>query len=116
MPSWEEYVAGTDPTDAVSRLAITGFSSWGPVAVTDIWTDELSGEICTQRFVPVDRAVLSWPSVSSRWYSLSASTGMCSGFQTAADGLAATPPENTYTTPPSPDQPRFYRLGVQRHE
>jgi len=116
MSNGEEYEAGTDPTNAASTFAIYMVLPWGDTAVTDVWADEFSGEMNTQRMIVADRAVLSWPSVSGRWYALRESTGVSAEFRMTAGDIPATPPVNIYTASPGAENPRFYRLGVRRGE
>lgn len=88
LPSWQEYVAGTDPTNAASCFRITGaeLGSGG--------------------------TVIRWSSVSNRFYDISWSTNLQDVFTVlpGAIHLHATPPENAYTNPPDNRPTSFYRI------
>ena len=89
--TWQEYVAGTDPTNSVSSFRITG------------------GDVNAQG------AVVRWSSVSNHSYSLSRTTNLLEPFSAlaGASNLPATPPENVYTNPSSGSSKAFYRISVQ---
>ena len=74
LVSWEEYIAGTDPTQAGSGLTVEA----------DV--QPLGGGF-----------VVRWPSVADRIYAVESTTNLLSGFQSLESDIAATPPENTYT-------------------
>ncbi|MCF7817456.1 MAG: hypothetical protein K9M54_06210 [Kiritimatiellales bacterium] len=88
--SWQEYVAGTDPTNSASFFQIT------------------SADATPQG------AVIRWPSVSNRFYDLDWTTNLLDGFAVlpGATNLPATPPENAYTNPLDGRASSFYRVGV----
>jgi hypothetical protein len=89
--SWQEYVAGTDPTNPASVLQITG----GAVTAQSV--------------------VIRWSSVSNRLYSLSRTTNLTEAFTAlpGASNLPATPPENSYTHPAPVSSAAFYRITVR---
>ena len=89
--AWEEYVAGTDPTNAASVFKVKGCES--------------SSNKCV---------VVKWPSVAGRLYTLKCSTNLAAGFSTSpsASDIPATPPENTYTVPAQTSGACFYRIDV----
>lgn len=92
--TWQEYIAGTDPTNSASCFRISS---------VDI----------TQQ----GAAVVRWLSVSDRSYNLYWSTNLLESFTllAGASNLPATPPENVFTnSPPQNSTPSFYRLGVQK--
>lgn len=90
MSTWQEYVAGTVPTDALSVLLM-------PLTVQG----------------SAEEFVVRWWSASNRFYRVQRSTGTLDGFDLLTSGLPATPPENVYTDA-IPDLPRaFYRIGVE---
>lgn len=91
LSTWQEYIAGTDPTNAASCLQITGGS------------------------VNAQQAVIRWSSASNRLYSISRTTNLLEPFSilSGASNLPATPPENTYTNP-SGGNAAYYRIGVQQ--
>ena len=77
VPTWEEYIAGTDPTDPGSVFVLAGMAA--PTA---------DGAL-----------VLIWPSVSNRTYAVWVATNPLDGFNMPiAVDLLSTPPENRYTT------------------
>ncbi|MCF7817454.1 MAG: autotransporter-associated beta strand repeat-containing protein [Kiritimatiellales bacterium] len=90
--SWQEYVAGTDPTNPASVFKITG----------NVATPQ--GE------------VIRWSSVSNRFYDLGWTTNLLEAFvvPSGATNLPATPPENTYTNPLDNGASSFYRVNVYR--
>jgi hypothetical protein len=67
LPAWQEYIAGTDPTNTASSF----------------------------RVVESPRNVLNWNAASGRIYSVYWSTNLLSGFQSLATDIAA--PQNSYT-------------------
>jgi uncharacterized caspase-like protein len=55
--------------------------------------------------------LLTWSSASNGVYSIQYSTNLTQGFVfTAAAGLGATPPLNSFSVPNVPGAPRFYRI------
>ena len=97
MNNWQEYVAGTDPTNSDSVLAITAISNLAPSAATGF--------------------VIQWSSTTGKWYSLDRSTNLLSippfDFNVRSN-VPATPPLNTETDTTSQGQGLyFYRIGVQ---
>ena len=89
MLTWEEYIAGTDPTNHASRLLI-----------------EIAGQ-------NEDGTVLEWNSVSGRTYGIERSTNLTQGF-TPLPGLIAHP-TGTYTDQVDRgDNAVFYILNVEK--
>ena len=89
--NWQEWMAGTQPTNAASVFAL-----------------EWSG-------MPTNPAaiVLVWPSASDRVYVLSRTTNLLGSFSLLSNGIAATPPQNTYTDNVlSVGGTLFYRVSV----
>ena len=88
--TWQEYVAGTNPTNAASNLRITGGSA------------------------TVQGMVIRWSSASNKFYSLSQTTNLMEAFAAiaGATNLPATPPENVYTNDVPTGGISFYRIGV----
>jgi hypothetical protein len=90
MSNADEYAAGTDPTNALSVLAIV-----------DMATD--SGNA---------RAVIRWHSATGRLYEVWSTTNLAGGFTQVLDSaITATPPLNTLTSS-APAAAAFYRVGV----
>ena len=88
--NWQEWVAGTDPTNAQSFLLIEA-----------------------QNGAPISGYVVRWPSTSNRLYRLQWSSNLMSGFAVAASNIVPTPPINTYTdTAHSASSPIYYHIGV----
>ncbi len=88
LTNFEEYIAGMDPLDADSVLAIT-------------------------RIVPQAGGFqLSWPSAPDRTYTVEISVAPGNGYLPVVTGIAATPPENTILCPVDPKAvPRaFFRI------
>jgi hypothetical protein len=92
MLSWEEYIAGTSPTNA---------------------TDVLKMDMDVQAVG--NSSMLVWSSVSNRVYKVWRSTDLKSGFRQVSGNLQATPPVNTFNEPLMPvGQPGFYRISVEK--
>jgi len=89
LRTWQEYVAGTNPTNSASSFRIT-------------------------RSVTPQGSVISWSSVSNRFYDLSRTTNLLQSFSgiAGASNLPATPPENVYTNPVPDGAAAFYRISV----
>jgi hypothetical protein len=86
LTNYEEWYTGTDPTNASSVFAFT-------------YIDAASD------------CVLAWPSTTGRVYTLWISTNLVSGdYWLYDEGLAATPPENVYTTALEDAETVFYLL------
>jgi hypothetical protein len=84
----DEWMAGTDPTDASSIMAISSI------------TNGIDSTI-----------VIRWHSVSNRRYSILRSTDLTAGFdQIEAANVPATPPENSYTIDTGQARNAFYRI------
>ena len=90
--TWQEYLAGTNPTNAASNLRITG------------------GSVTSQG------AVIRWSSESNRFYDLVRTTNLLMAFGgvTGASNLPATPPENIYTNLDQNGNTTFYRIDVHQ--
>jgi len=88
--TWQEYIAGTNPTNAASNLRITGGSATS------------------------QGTVIRWSSASNKIYNLSQSTNLTEAFAAiaGATNLPATPPENVYTNPVPNGAATFYRISV----
>jgi hypothetical protein len=89
----QEYIAGTQPTNAASffRLLGDGMSGSGPV--------------------------LRWPSVSNRFYAVAKASNLLDGIAgfkllTNASRLPATPAANTFTDDLCTAEGAYYRIGV----
>jgi hypothetical protein len=91
MTNWQEYVAGTDPTNAGSVLVVSNVSS-----------------------LAQGRVVLQWPSVADRVYDVERATNLTSGFSALATNLAARTPMNSYTDVVDQASALFYRIRVGR--
>jgi hypothetical protein len=97
MNNWQEYVAGTNPTNASSVFQITG---------AQVTADA--------------QFILRWSSVSNRLYDVSHATNLAAGagaFMALPGGtnLPATPPQNTWTDSLSrATGPTFYRISVRQ--
>ena len=72
---WEEYVAGTVPTNTLSVFRISNI-----VSVAE------SGSLR-----------LSWYSISNHYYSIQSATNPAAGWGVVVTNLPATPPLNVYT-------------------
>ena len=100
VPTWSEYVAGTDPTNALSKLAITQCAE-----VRENGSGESSG------------FVITWPSVTGRVYSVKFCTNLADAVWTdlpGAIGLAGESPSMSVTNPvvPAAGSNRFFKVEV----
>jgi hypothetical protein len=84
-----EYLAGTDPTNATSRL------------------EALSSQVSSGAVY-----LLSWQSASNRIYTVDRSTNWTAGFGVLANNIPATPPVNVYTDDAPPGAAGFYRVRL----
>jgi len=92
LSNWQEYRAGTNPTDALSRFAITNIVAVG-----------VGGQF-----------ILHWPSVSGKQYRVTASTNLLEGFAIIVQtNIAATPPSNVYTTSVPASPCCFFRIELE---
>lgn len=89
MSVWETYVAGIDPNNPTSVLAVVA-------------SEPPPGPLNTNIHV------LRWVSVSGRVYHVGSKTNLFDSF--IWTNMPATPPVNSYTTPPADGV--FYRIGV----
>lgn len=87
--AWEEYVAGTNPTDANSVFQ---------VELTEM--DPESGDL-----------VMSWPSVFGKEYYILQSWDLNAWWQ-VSEAIPATPPMNTYSQVIDSDPAAFYRVAI----
>ena len=91
MKNAEEEIAGTDPTNKLSRLLITRIEKVNPSTI-----------------------LVAWPSVSNRVYAVHRETSLSNGIPSVArSNLLAHPPENTITFPED-KQLEFYRIRVHK--
>jgi hypothetical protein len=88
---FSEFLAGTNPTNAASRLEL--------VETTTVPTG--SG------------VVIRWQSASNRVYSVSRSTNLLAGFTVLASGVTAAPPENVWTDAVPPEAAGHYRIDLE---
>jgi hypothetical protein len=93
MVNWDEYIAGTVPTNALSRLFMT------PSAQASLTN-------CT----------VTWSSVADRRYTLLRGTNLRSGaFVPVVSNITATPPANTYTDSVVSLDVLYYRILVEQN-
>jgi subtilisin family serine protease len=93
MSNLQEWLAGTNPTNASSCLRLIAIPTNNPNAF-----------------------VVRWPSVAGKYYWLERSTNLLTGFNSVVQtNIAATAPTNTATdTAILPGKVRFYRVGVEQ--
>ncbi len=94
LHAWQEYIAGTDPTNAASSLKILSF--------------DLSDASRT--------ITLQWGSVSGRVYAVEYATNLLpAAFDIRTSDIPSTPSINIWTgTMPSNTFPLFYRITVRK--
>ena len=91
MLNWQEYLAGTVPTNASSKFQVTDFKRPGGT-----------------------NFVIQWSSVAGKKYALQTSTNLLAGFDGwATNHVPATPPLNTHTVIGDQVHRRYYRVMVQ---
>jgi autotransporter-associated beta strand protein len=90
--TWQEYVAGTNPTNPASVFKITG------------------------RSVNAQGTVIRWSSAPNKLYNLSRTTNLLTVFAAVAGAtnLPATPPENVFTNSQNDGNAAFYRINVHQ--
>jgi hypothetical protein len=86
-----EFLAGTNPTNASSKFQVTSFNGQGGT-----------------------NFVIQWSSVAGKRYALQTSTNMLAGFGGwGTNHIPATPPLNTATVSVDQVQHRYYRVMVE---
>ncbi|MFA6172109.1 MAG: glycosyl hydrolase family 28-related protein [Kiritimatiellales bacterium] len=93
LKTWQEYIAGTNPTNPASSLRI------------------FNGGTTAQGGI-----IIRWSSVSNRFYDLSQTTNLLNAFAAVTDAtnLPATPPQNVYTNLQNDGVASFYRINVHK--
>ena len=90
MNNWQEYLAGTVPTNASSNFSVTDFKRQGGT-----------------------NFVIQWSSVAGKKYTLQTSTNLLTGFDGwVTNHIPATPPINTHTVGVAQVEHRYYRVMV----
>lgn len=92
MLNRDEYWAGTNPTNPLSRLVLYQVAP-NPAA---------AGEF-----------LVSWQSATGRVYALQAATNLMTGFSLLTNGVPATPTVNVYTDTVDGAGLKFYRVRVE---
>jgi len=91
MVNWQEWITGTNPTNAQSVLKLPA--------------PDLSNS---------NGVVISWPSVSNRIYSIQRNADLTAPFSTLQDSIMGQGGSMSYTdTTATASAPLFYRVGVQ---
>ena len=90
--NYDEFIAGTDPTDPMSLLKVSAVAAGSGSTV-----------------------IIRWQSVSGKFYSILRSSNLSEGFEEIeATNIPATPPENSYTIDTNWASSFFYRVVVER--
>jgi predicted outer membrane repeat protein len=90
-PNWEEYYAGTNPTNENSVFAVSGIVESEDSSVT-----------------------ITWYSVSNRYYSLRSRPSLVGGnWETISNDIPATPPLNTVTVYVEDVEQNLYQIELQ---
>lgn len=92
-PNWQEFLAGTDPLDAESRLAFRSLE--------------------IQKTESQQQIVLRWPTVFGKVYEVWQSDGPDGSAWTWRRTIPGNGNEAEYTEPLAGGAPRFYRLRIQ---
>jgi len=93
LANWQEYIAGTDPTNAASKFQITQTQMGGVVGT---------------------HFVIRWSSVAGKLYAVDATTNLLEGFPlNLGSDILATPSENIMTIRVDRASQQFYRIRVQ---
>ena len=92
--NWNEFIAGTEPTNANS-----------------VWESAVANQTG-------NNYVIRWPSVAGRYYKVNRSTNfMTTAFTPITSALAANVPENVYTdSPPTSVARYYYRVSVTTNQ
>jgi hypothetical protein len=91
MNNLQEYLAGTNPTNASSKFQVTDFKRQGGT-----------------------NFVLQWSSVAGKKYALQTSTNLLAGFtEWVTNHVPATPPINSHTVSVNQVRSRYYRVLVE---
>jgi uncharacterized repeat protein (TIGR02543 family) len=93
MKTWQEYIAGTDPTNAASKFQIT--------------QTQMEGAVGTN-------FVIRWSSVAGKLYAVDATTNLLEGFPlNRGRDILATPSENVLTIRVDRASQEFFRIRIQ---
>lgn len=90
LSTWQEYIAGTNPTNASSHLFASSFA----------------GLPAAHSFV------IQWASVSNRHYLIEEAPAVQGPYSALSGTITAVPPVNAFTNSFSPATTRFYRIRV----
>ncbi len=90
MSDAQEYLAGTDPTNARSALKLQGVSH------------KVGHEV-----------VITWSSVSNKFYAIEKTTNLSTKFSPLKTNILATPVENVYTDSTELLPAVFYRIKLE---
>jgi len=134
MAAWGEYIAGTDPGNTASVLAIADVGAlygtnctehlrtnvWGDAAwsfTNDPPYDPGDTYVTTEHVYEVVGTRIEWPSVTGRLYRLEYAPDLSGHAFRPVDGaqsLPATPPYNVFIDDTPVADRRFYRVSVRR--
>lgn len=110
--TWQEYMAGTDPTNPASVFAFWTARTVGTNTVSCLVTDDESGELYTLTWTPAENIVLGWSSASNRVYDVVQLENNLAAGTALATGVMATPPVNYFTSPVGSAASGFFRVSV----
>ncbi len=122
LPTWQENVSGTDPTSGNSVFSLAGCA---PNVVgyntvirtnTETWGElpgQREGDVITSRYGVVSGSVLTWHSVTGRYYNVYTRPNASGADILIGTNVPATPPLNVYTDGVD-TVGRFYRIGVTK--
>jgi subtilisin family serine protease len=119
LPDWWElqyfgHLTGTDPNADTDHDGMSNLEEW--LAGTNPTNASSCLRLMAQPSNNTNAFVVSWPSVTGKHYQLERATNLLTGFNSVVQtNIAATAPTNTETDTASlPSNARFYRVGVEQ--
>lgn len=111
--TWEEYVAGTEPTNAESVFKVEACDPVGTNSGFVVTADPDTGELSTQTIFRATGLALRWRSASNRWYRVVGQTDFDHPGVVRATGVPATPPQNVYIVPADAAPAQIYHIEAE---
>jgi ubiquitin len=113
MSNQDEFIAGTDPTNGVSRFLVSSIAAVLGTNFTDVIHTSVKYGTTTQRVYEVVGYNVTWPGAAGRLYNMEYSTNLLNwaNLEGATD-LPGSEPNTTFTDVTSA-QAKFYRVNVR---